>query len=106
MKAVVIQRPRNVQIAEMPRPEPGEGQIVVRVAACGVCGTDVHIYKGEYLGGYPVVPGHEFAGDVVEVGPGVTAFKQHDRVAVEPNLNCGGCRFCGLNEQNFCENWQ
>jgi 2-desacetyl-2-hydroxyethyl bacteriochlorophyllide A dehydrogenase len=106
MRAVVVASPGKVQVAEMPRPEPVEGQILIQAAACGVCGTDVHILKGEYLGDYPVIPGHEFAGEVVEVGPGVTAFKRHDRVAVEPNLSCGRCRFCRLNEQNFCESWR
>ena len=106
MRAVVVESPRKARIAELPRPSAGEGQIVVKVRVCGVCGTDVHIYRGEYLGGYPVIPGHEFAGDVVEVGPGVTEFKRQDRVAVEPNISCGRCRFCGINEQNFCENWQ
>jgi len=105
MRAVVIESPRRVQIAETPRPEAAPGQIIVQVHACGVCGTDVHIYRGEYLGGYPVIPGHEFAGEVVEVGEGVTEFEHGDRVAVEPNLSCGHCRFCGINEQNFCENW-
>jgi len=106
MRAVVVQRPKEAQVVEMPRPQAGEGQIVVRVRACGVCGTDVHIYRGDYLGDYPVIPGHEFAGEVAEVGAGVTAFGRGDRVAVEPNLSCGRCRFCRLNEQNFCENWQ
>ncbi|MFO7899226.1 MAG: alcohol dehydrogenase catalytic domain-containing protein, partial [Planctomycetota bacterium] len=64
MRAVVIENPRKVQTAELARPDPGEGQILIRVRACGVCGTDVHIYKGEYLGDYPVIPGHEFAGEV------------------------------------------
>ncbi len=106
MRAVVIPSPRRVQIAEVPMPEAGEGEIVVQVRACGVCGTDVHIYQGEYLGDYPVIPGHEFAGEVVEVGHGVSRFRRHDRVAVEPNLSCGRCRFCSIGEQNFCENWR
>jgi D-arabinitol dehydrogenase (NADP+) len=106
MHAVTVNGPGRVQVVEMPRPVPADGQILVKVGACGVCGTDVHIVRGEYLGDYPVIPGHEFAGEVVEVGPGVTAFKRHDRVAVEPNLSCGHCRFCRLNEQNFCEHWQ
>ncbi|MFW6108158.1 MAG: zinc-dependent alcohol dehydrogenase family protein [bacterium] len=106
MQAVVIENPRTVQTAELARPDPGEGQMLIRVRACGVCGTDVHIYKGEYLGDYPVIPGHEFAGEVVEVGPGMTAFERHDRVAVEPNIHCGHCRFCRLGEPNFCENWR
>ncbi len=106
MRAVIIQGPRKVQLAEMTRPVPKEGQVLVRVRVCGVCGTDVHIYKGEYLGDYPVIPGHEFAGEVVEVGPGVKGFERHDRVAVEPNISCGSCRFCRLDEPNFCENWR
>ena len=106
MRALVIERPGRARVVETSIPSAGEGEVVVRVRACGVCGTDVHIYKGEYLGDYPVVPGHECAGDVVEVGPGVSGFKCDDRVAVEPNLSCGRCRFCRLNEQNFCENWR
>jgi 2-desacetyl-2-hydroxyethyl bacteriochlorophyllide A dehydrogenase len=106
MTVLVIESPGRCQIAEVRRPEPGEHQMLVRVDCCGVCGTDVHIYKGEYLGDYPVIPGHEFAGEVVEVGSGVTRFQPHDRVAVEPNLSCGHCRYCQLGEQNFCENWR
>jgi len=106
MRALVIERPGRARVVETSTPSAGEGEVVVRVRACGVCGTDVHIYRGEYLGDYPVVPGHEFAGEVVEVGPGVPCFKCGDRVAVEPNLSCGRCRFCRLSEQNFCENWR
>ena len=106
MRAVVIEKPRTVQVKEVLKPSPKEGEVIIRVSACGVCGTDVHIYKGEYLGDYPVVPGHEFAGEVIQVGSAVTEFSIGDRVAVEPNLSCGHCRFCRLNEQNFCESWK
>ena len=106
MRALVIEKPGLAAVAERPKPQAAAGEVVIKVRACGVCGTDVHIYKGEYLGDYPVVPGHEFAGDIVEAGPGVTRFKVGDRVAVEPNLSCGRCRYCGIAEQNFCENWQ
>ncbi len=106
MRAVVIENPGDVRVADITEPSAGEGEVLVRVHTCGVCGTDVHIYKGEYLGQYPVIPGHEFAGEVAEVGAGVEDFERGDRVAVEPNISCGKCRFCRLNEQNFCENWQ
>jgi len=106
MRALVIEKPGKAQVVEQPTPPARAGEVVIKVHACGVCGTDVHIFKGEYLGDYPVVPGHEFAGEVVAAGEGVTKFSVGDRVAVEPNISCGACRFCGLNEQNFCENWQ
>lgn len=87
-------------------PEPGPGEVLVKVAACGICGTDVHILRGEYMGGYPVIPGHEFAGEVAAVGEGVTRFAVGDRVAVEPNIACDNCVNCLNNRQNFCLNWQ
>lgn len=77
----------------------------MRVETCGVCGTDVHIFRGEYLGEYPVVPGHEASGVIEAVGEGVTRLKAGMRVAVEPNIPCGHCDFCLRNEQNFCRNW-
>jgi len=106
MRALVVEKPGDARVADRPMPSAGPGEIVIQVRACGVCGTDLHIFNGDYLGDYPVVPGHEFAGDVAEIGTGVTRFAVGDRVAVEPNISCGRCRFCGLNEQNFCEHWQ
>ncbi|MFW5717911.1 MAG: alcohol dehydrogenase catalytic domain-containing protein [Spirochaetota bacterium] len=90
----------------MPDPVPGTGELLVRVAACGICGTDLHIYEGSYMGSYPVVPGHEFAGTVEAVGEGVSRISPGDRVAVEPNLPCNNCTACLNNRQNFCENWR
>lgn len=74
--------------------------------ASGICGTDIHILPGHYLGAYPVIPGHEFAGIVEAIGPEVRRFAVGDRVAVEPNLSCDNCCHCLNNRQNFCENWQ
>jgi 2-desacetyl-2-hydroxyethyl bacteriochlorophyllide A dehydrogenase len=74
--------------------------------ASGICGTDLHIYRGEYLGDYPVIPGHEFSGIVTVAGSRVTRFKVGDRVAVEPNIACDNCVHCLNNRQNFCLNWQ
>jgi 2-desacetyl-2-hydroxyethyl bacteriochlorophyllide A dehydrogenase len=79
---------------------------MIQVMASGICGTDLHIYRGEYMGKYPVIPGHEFSGVVAAVGSGVTRFKVGDRVAVEPNIACDNCVNCLNNRQNFCLNWQ
>jgi D-arabinitol dehydrogenase (NADP+) len=106
MKSVVIQRPNEISILERDVPEPGAGQLMIQVMASGICGTDLHIFRGEYMGKYPVIPGHEFAGVVVAAGSGVTRFQVGDRVAVEPNIACDNCVNCLNNRQNFCLNWQ
>ena len=106
MKALIIDEPGKARVAEVPRPVPGAGEVLIRVERCGICGTDVHIYRGQYLGSYPITPGHEFAGEVAATGPGVAGFAVGDRVAVEPNVSCDACPACLSNRQNFCENWQ
>jgi 2-desacetyl-2-hydroxyethyl bacteriochlorophyllide A dehydrogenase len=80
--------------------------VLIKVLASGICGTDIHILEGEYLGDYPVIPGHEFSGVVEQVGQAVSRIKVGDKVAVEPNIACDNCRYCLNNQQNFCENWQ
>jgi len=85
---------------------PPQGWITIRVNASGICGTDLHIFLGEYLGDYPIIPGHEFSGDVVAIGDEVDKFQIGDRVAIEPNLSCGICDACLHNRQHFCEDWQ
>ncbi|MGC9399167.1 MAG: zinc-dependent alcohol dehydrogenase family protein [Anaerolineae bacterium] len=106
MKAVSIREPNVVEVVERPRPSPGPEEVLIAVRACGICGTDVHIFRGEYMGHYPVTPGHEFAGVVTAVGAEVTRFTPGDRVAVEPNLACDNCANCLNNRQNFCLNWE
>lgn len=106
MKSVVIERPNEISVMEQDIPEPGEGQLMIQVMASGICGTDLHIYRGEYMGKYPVIPGHEFSGIVTAVGSGVSRFQVGDRVAVEPNIACDNCVNCLNNRQNFCLNWQ
>ncbi|HUI68960.1 MAG TPA: alcohol dehydrogenase catalytic domain-containing protein, partial [Spirochaetia bacterium] len=104
MKSAVIEKPGAIKVHEheqhtVRRPD----EVLVKVAACGICGTDVHIYHGEYLGSYPMTPGHEFSGVVVAVGEQVTRFRPGARVAVEPNICCDNCTACLNNRQNFCE---
>ncbi len=107
MIAAVVEEPGRIATKELDDPRPAAGdEVVIRVMASGICGTDVHIYRGEYIGGYPVTPGHEFSGVVEAVGSSVTRFSAGDRVAVEPNISCERCDACRSNRQNFCENWQ
>ena len=105
--AVVIQEPGRVEVTEVPDPAPGPRDVVVRVAGCGICGTDLHILEGEFAPTLPVVPGHEFAGEVVAVGPEVPAdaVRVGDQVAVDPSLHCGECYYCRRGRGNLCENW-
>jgi len=107
MKTAVIEKPGAVRVRdqEIPRVEHPE-DVLVKVMASGICGTDVHIYRGEYMGSYPLTPGHEFSGVVEAVGTGVTRFRPGGRVSVEPNIACDNCAACLSNRQNFCENWQ
>ncbi|MGA2612065.1 MAG: zinc-dependent alcohol dehydrogenase family protein [Spirochaetia bacterium] len=107
MKSAIIEKPGVVMVRErevlrVSRPD----EVLIKVSTCGICGTDVHIYHGEYIGSYPMTPGHEFSGTVVEVGEKVTRFAPGARVAAEPNISCDNCAACHNNRQNFCENWQ
>ena len=103
MKTVVIERPRDFKIKELPYPKPGEGEVTLDVKACCVCGTDIHLLDGEFKGSvYPLIPGHEFSGTVREVGSRVTHLKPGDRVAVEPLISCGYCYFCKAGKNNQC----
>lgn len=106
MRAAIIDAPGNVRVGSIPDPTPEPDELVIRVGACGICGTDLHIMDGDSpLVCYPVVPGHEFAGEVVAVGRNVSADMKitvGTRVAVDPTLNCGHCEFCRTGRENLC----
>ncbi|MFH1566917.1 MAG: alcohol dehydrogenase catalytic domain-containing protein, partial [Gemmatimonadota bacterium] len=105
MKTIICQRPDLLVRADTPEPgDPGPGQALVRVRRCGICGTDLHAYKGRqpFLE-YPRILGHELGVEVVAVGPGVSGVKAGDRCAVEPYLNCGACGACARGRANCCE---
>ena len=105
MKAVVFTGKNEVQFTELPDPKPRSGEVVVEVKASGICHTDYEVLKDNYgTGAFPVVPGHEYAGVVVEVGPDVRSVSVGDRVAVDPNLECGTCRACRCGWAHLCEN--
>ncbi len=107
MRAIVLDKPGSFRVAQVPDPVPGPGQIVVRVDACGICGTDLHIMDGEFPPTpYPITPGHEFAGTIAAVAGDVRAdLPVGARVAVDPSLYCGYCRRCRSGRDNLCENW-
>ncbi len=102
MNAFLIEKPLQGVTKTCEIPVPAEDELLLEVKAAGVCGTDVHIYKGEYYGSYPRIPGHEFSGVVAGLGSKVTKFKVGQHVAADPNIFCEGCDACKENRQNFC----
>ena len=106
MRAVVFEGPGRVKVDSVPDPAPGKTDVVVEVAACGICGTDVHVREGSYGGTeYPLVPGHEVSGTVVEVGSEVRSLAIGDRVVLDPTLSCGQCEYCLNGQYNLCAHW-
>ena len=101
MKAVVLSAVNNLAIAEVEKPKPGVKECLVKVLACGICGTDRHIYHGEYPSAKPVILGHEFGGVIEEVGPS-SKFKVGQVVSVDPNIVCGTCPDCVAERTAFC----
>lgn len=108
MRAIVINKPFEAYIKDVDDPKPGVGEVLVSVKACGVCGTDIHIFRGEESRvSYPIVPGHEFSGVVVDVGSDVGYdVSVGDSVVVDPNVFCGECYYCRRGYSNYCERWE
>lgn len=106
MQAVLFSQPETLSVERVDDPPCEPDEVIVQVAQCGICGTDVHIYHNEYMSDFPLIPGHEFSGTVVEVGRNVRGVRVGDRVAVDPNLYCGECDFCRNEQANHCSNWQ
>jgi 2-desacetyl-2-hydroxyethyl bacteriochlorophyllide A dehydrogenase len=105
MQAAVIKAVGEVAVTTVDDPSPGPRDVIVDVAACGVCGTDLHILDGEFAPALPIIPGHEFAGTVVAVGLEVTDLAIGHRVAVDPSLYCYECHYCRIGRNNLCERW-
>ena len=102
MKAAILHGPRDLRIESARMPEPGPGEVVVRVGMAGLCGTDYRIWTGDRPVAYPLVLGHEFVGQVSATGRGVTRVRAGDRVAIEPNYSCGACPLCREGNRNLC----
>jgi 2-desacetyl-2-hydroxyethyl bacteriochlorophyllide A dehydrogenase len=105
MRAAVIKQVNEVDVMTVDDPAPGPRDVVVEVAACGICGTDLHILEGEFAPSLPIVPGHEFAGVVVATGADVHEMAAGQRVAVDPSLYCNECHYCRIGHNNLCERW-
>ena len=105
MRALLIEGPEAAGVVELPRPEPGLGEVLVRIGAAGICGSDVELLEGRrplpYVR-YPIVPGHEWAGTVAEVGPGVTGLDLGTPVVAEGFRACGSCARCREGLTNLC----
>jgi D-arabinitol dehydrogenase (NADP+) len=106
MKAVVYDRPEHFRVSDVPTPEPGPGEVRVRLQMTGVCGTDVHIHAGRFFSSYPLIPGHEPTGVVDALGQGATGVDVGRRVAVNGNTGCGGCDSCRRGYPLLCANLQ
>lgn len=108
MRAVIIDAPGSIRVDSVLDPRLGSDEVLIRVGACGICGTDLHILAGDSpVARYPVIPGHEFAGEVVELGSNVARSNDPglmvgSRVAIEPNLACGQCAMCRTGHENLC----
>jgi L-iditol 2-dehydrogenase len=103
MLAAVLHNAGDVRVGPVPDPRPAADEVLIRIRACGVCGTDNSLYKGDYPGNYPVVIGHELAGAVVEAGAAVRGLAAGDRVTVDPNRVCHACAYCQSGNEHLCE---
>jgi L-iditol 2-dehydrogenase len=107
MKALLLSEYKHLEIADLPRPSPGDGEVLVSVAACGICGSDVHGYDGSSGRRIPpIVMGHEAAGTISALGEGVRGFAVGDRVTFDSTIFCGACSNCRRGDVNLCENRQ
>jgi 2-desacetyl-2-hydroxyethyl bacteriochlorophyllide A dehydrogenase len=103
MTAVRLHGPGDLRLEEINVPEPGPGEVLVKVHRCGICGTDLHIAKGNFPApNLPLVLGHEFSGTVAELGAGVAGPATGSRVVVDINTACGHCYFCRRGQKLFC----
>jgi len=111
MRALVVLEPGRFEIQDVPVPEPGPNEVLARVRAVSICGTDAHLIRGDYPGfwppAFPFIPGHEWAGEIVALGPGAERYgwQVGDRVAGTSHDACGVCQKCVEGRYNLCENY-
>lgn len=104
MQAVVYDRALEPEVREVPEPQAGPGEVVIRVLQAGFCGTDLHLHHGGFGAKFPLVPGHEGVGIVTALGDGVTEVRVGQQVVVNPNAYCGRCAYCKAGDLVRCEN--
>ena len=91
MKAILYDAPRSFRYADVADPEPANDEVLIRVKACGVCGTDLHVHEGEFAPRFPLIPGHEFTGEIAAFGLDIRGWTVGDRVVANCNQACGRC---------------
>jgi L-iditol 2-dehydrogenase len=107
MKAVLLLQYRHLEVTELSKPAPGPSDVLIQVAACGICGSDVHGYEGSSGRRIPpIVMGHEAAGRIAAVGQGVHGLSERERVTFDSTIYCGSCAYCLRGEVNLCDNRQ
>ena len=102
MKAAELVAPCEIRVGNIETPEPGPGEIRVKVALCGLCGSDHSLFHGKMGVRLPVIPGHEAVGSVEKIGPGVQGFSTGQRVTIQPNFPCRQCDVCRGGNENIC----
>ncbi|GFZ51374.1 D-arabinitol dehydrogenase 1 [Saitozyma sp. JCM 24511] len=105
MDAVFYSKVREFEVKKVPVPVIGPDEVLIKVSICGLCGTDAHIHEGEFISKFPLIPGHEVIGTIVDAGENVDGFKKGDRVAADNTVVCGWCHYCRRGEPLYCENF-
>ncbi|EJT99312.1 GroES-like protein [Dacryopinax primogenitus] len=106
MKALFYHKPEDYEVKQISTPQCGEEEVLVKVSACGVCGTDQHIHLGEFISQFPLVPGHEVVGQIVQVGSRVMGgFKPGMRIVADNGSSCGKCFYCRRGQELLCEDF-
>ncbi len=107
MRAAYLAEPGRFELREVPAPEPGVDEVLIRISRTGICGTDIHIFNGHYaLDKLPLIPGHEFTGTIAACGSGVSGFEDGQPVVVDMNIGCARCFWCRRNEILNCPEMQ
>jgi 2-desacetyl-2-hydroxyethyl bacteriochlorophyllide A dehydrogenase len=104
MQAAIFSGPHNISVEDYSLPKIKDNELLIKVGACGVCGTDFHIFEGDAPAKPPVILGHEYVGEIVDLASNIKNFKIGDRIAVNPNIHCGYCEYCRKGKINLCLN--
>lgn len=92
-------------IKQVPIPQINDDEILLKVTCCGVCGTDGHIHEGEFIAKFPLIPGHEAIGTIIEMGKNVKGFEMGDRCVADVGTSCGNCFYCRRGSELMCEDF-
>ncbi|TRM57526.1 chaperonin 10-like protein [Schizophyllum amplum] len=106
MKAIEYSEPTKFEVKHVPIPKVGDNDVLLKVSVCGICGTDLHIHEGEFIAKFPLIPGHEAVGSVVEMGKNVKGFDVGDRCVADVGVTCDNCFYCRRGDILYCEDFK